>query len=362
MTTGFFCTDQKKVPGIFMYVLNNINYNNKNKNLNQKMTHTNLTKWSMLSLVGIVLLSVSFMSCKKENLSPSLTSNAKPVTPPGGGGGNTAFNFINTNTAAFAGGCFDVISRLETSGGSLVNANAPHIKMSITVTAPDLSSETKNYDSDDLQANGGMTFTKNICNAQLGTYTIQICETHVANTGNTVQNTCVTIYVVVTPAENNEVVCPSTGASLTGSASIVALNDAGLPNGDIRSEFVVNVCAGSFAQLKLQGGLVAKATAPKYDNANNPDQSKPWAFITPDADGSLYDGVDANNALQVKATNQNWTITWLLNNVAAGYTKTYVIRYNKSFSPGANFVTGAWSLKNGSEVVGAYTDRLVINY
>lgn len=320
-------------------------------------------KFPLITLLVAGLFTIAFIGCKKDLNDPSLTSNAKPVTPPGGGGGGgaTAFNLVYSTTPAVEGQCFAVTARLENNGGVLVNANAPASQMVITVTDPALAVTTTTYSQSDLQANGGMTFTNSICGAQVGTYTIQICETHTPSPNSTPVNVCTTIYVVVGGGGN----CPESGATLLGQAWNLGLGVNGLPNGEIRSEFNVTVCAGSFSGLKLQGGLVAKAVAPMYDNANNPDPTKPWAFIVPDSDGSAYDGNDANNTLnQVKMTNQNWTITWLLNDVAAGYSKTYVIRYHKVLLPGStgNFVTGQWSLKNNSVLVAGYTDRLVVNY
>ena len=310
---------------------------------------------------GTLLLAlITLFSCQKVLVSPTITSDARTsailaIAP-------TAFHLNVSVIPGLSSNCFAISANIKNNGGMVVNSNQ-NSSMTVTVTNPDGTVNTITpftYTADALALNGvGMQFSGfQICDALPGTYTINVCSVHTPSNNSAPVNVCTTItYTVMADCALNPV-------TLSGHAYDIGLDLNGVPNGEINSTFNVNVCSGSYSALKLQGGLVSGATAPTGDDAiNNPTPATPWAYITPDLIGSAFDGNDDINTLvQVKKLNSNWTITWAINNISAGYSKDYTIRYHKNLMPGTNNVTGAWSLKSNSILVAGYTDRLTVSY
>ena len=317
----------------------------------------NLTRLS----AGTLLLAITTLfSCQKVLVNPTITSEARTsgalaVAP-------TAFHLNVSVIQGLSPNCIVISANVKNNGGGIVNSNT-NSSMTVTVTNPDgtVNANTPfTYTAEALaQNNVGMQFSGfTICEAAPGTYTINVCSVHTPNNNSAPVNICTTItYTVMADCSLNPV-------TLSGHAYDIGLDLNGVPNGEIKSTFNVNVCSGSYTALKLQGGLVSGATAPTGDDAiNNPTPATPWAYISPDGTGSAYDGNDdVNTLVQVKKLNSNWTITWAISSLSAGYSKDYTIRYHKNLMPGTNNVTGAWSLKSNSILVAGYTDRLTVSY
>lgn len=317
----------------------------------------NLTSLS----AGVLLLAITTLfSCQKVLVNPTLTSEAKTsgvlaVAP-------TAFHLNVSVIPGLSPNCIAISANVKNNGGMVVNSNQ-NSSMTVTVTNPDGTVNVNTpftYSADALTLSGGkMQFSGfSICELMPGTYTINVCSVHTPNINSAPVNVCTTItYTIMADCALNPV-------TLSGHAYDIGLDLNGVPNGEINSTFNVNVCSGSYTALKLQGGLVSGAIAPTGDDAiNNPTPATPWAYISPDVTGSAFDGNDdVNTLVQVKKLNSNWTITWAISSLSAGYSKDYTIRYHKNLMPGTNNVTGAWSLKSNSILVAGYTDRLTVSY
>jgi hypothetical protein len=272
-------------------------------------------------LIGLLctgLLTIAFTSCKKEALSPTLTSEAK-----GGGGVTPAPAFIlhiPTAGTSCVGTeyCFD--ASFTNKGGQ-----TPGGHNSLTVNIVDIYNVTVATQS--VESESGTFCFSGLAE---GNYFVKVKFQHTPSENATPVNGELSFNLSVGPEGSCGYSCATSGLTLSR-VSNVETTDAFQPV-NVSVTYTVNNCSSTdYTGLKLQGGLVNKASGIAYS-----------------ATGDATNLVD-NSVLKGNAA--NFVISYTFD-LAAGKSESFSATYGVYPVACGNPLTGAWSLKKDGVVVG----------
>lgn len=299
---------------------------------------------SLIALLTAALLTIAFIGCKKDLKNPALISDAK-------GGGSApppafVFNLPTFGTACETPDengnqyCFD--ASFTNKGGQDPGGNN-----SITVTIS--QNGVQIGDAQVVYATSG-----HFCFSGLiaGQYTVLVYFRHAGSDNAQPVNVPLSFALTVQTAANCQTTsCTDAGVTLTRSVSNVETDINGIVT-SLQANYIVTNCGGAdLTKLKLQGGLINKASI--------------LAPVT-------STGGATNVKYSLKTTNGNNVLTWTFD-LPAGAVETFSVYYQVwGVSCGAP-LTGAWSLKNSagipigvspddmSAIQAGYLDRLYWN-
>jgi len=131
--------------------------------------------------------------------------------------------------------------------------------------------------------------------------------------------------------------CTVDGVTLTRSVSNVETDISGIVT-SLQTNYVVTNCGGAaLTKLKLQGGLINKAS-----------------LITP----ATYTGGATNLVSNPNPSNANTVLSWTFN-LPAGAVETFSVYYNVWGVSCGSPLSGAWSLKNSAgKAIGVSPDDM----
>lgn len=287
-------------------------------------------KLPLTALLTAGFLTIAFLGCKKDLKSPTLTTDAK------GGGGSApppAFVYnlptfdVACETPADNGNqyCFD--ASFTTKGGP-----APGGKNSITVTIS--QSGTQIGDPQVVYATSG-----HFCFSGLlpGQYTVLVYFRHAGSDNAQPVNVPLSFTLTIqSAADCQPASCTADGVTLTRSVSNVETDINGIVT-SLQTNYIVTNCGGAdLTKLKLQGGLINKAS-----------------LIT-----ATYSGGATNVSYKLSPSNGNTVLSWTFN-LPAGAVETFSVYYNVWGVSCGGPLSGAWSLKNSAGVpVGVSPDDM----
>jgi len=275
-----------------------------------------------LPLIGLLvagLLTIAFIGCKKDLKSPTLTSDAKPVTNPGGG--TPAFDLslpdADVTCATSTTYCFN--TTLLNHGGNPVGGQTQiHAEIWNVETPPTLVATSATLDA----GSGSVCFSD--LNLTAGSYTVKVYYDHVENLNATPQHGVFEFPLTVQSADQcSTTTCQTYG--LTFSRNPVVILDQNLVPISVNVTYTVTNCTGdqTFTNLKIQGGLVNKASAPTIAGS----------------------GTGLITSYTFKKNGGNYIITGFFN-LAPGQYSSFNVVYDVATGCN-NYLTGEWSVKNG---------------
>jgi hypothetical protein len=315
-------------------------------------------KFPLIALLTAGLLTIAFIGCKKDSLTPSLTSAAK-----GGGGGGTTpppafiFNAPTFGTACVtdASYCFD--ASFTTKGLTDPGGNNS-ITVSISQAGAPVYDVNGNLVTDQVVQGTSGTFC--FSNLAAGQYTVLVYFRHNGSDNAQPVNVPLTFTLTVQTADVcSASSCTADGVSLTRSVSNVETDVNGIVT-SLQANYIVTNCGGAnLTNLKLQGGLINKSSI-----IGTPS---PVSGPT-DANG----GGATNIKYKLSTTAASNVLTWTFD-LPAGTTQTFSVYYSVWGVSCGSPLTGAWSLKNSagtpigvspsdmSAEQAGYLDRLIWN-
>lgn len=285
----------------------------------------------------LVLLSIVFFACQKDLKSPSVASDAK-----GGGVGTPpppAFVFtvptFGTACVTDESYCFD--ASFTNKGG-----NDPGGNNSITVTISQNGLPVDGQNQQYVEATTG-----HFCFSGLaaGQYSILVYFRHAGSDNAQPVNVPLSFTLTVQSAEQcggTTSECTADNISLTRSANLTYVEtDIKGSVVNVSSAYTVHSCGVDFKNLKLQGGLVNKATL-----LSDPTPASGAASTTGDATNIKY---------KASTSNGNTVLTWIFDLPANG-TQTFTVYYkvwgvtcgSGALTDPIGALSGAWSLKNSA--------------
>jgi len=282
-------------------------------------------KLPLIALLTAGLLTIAFMGCKKDLKSPTLTSDGK------GGGGSAPPPAFVFNLPTFGVACEtpDANGNQYCFDASFTNkgGNNPGGNNSITVTISQAG--TQIGDPQIANATSG-----HFCFSGLlpGQYSVVVYFRHAGSDNAQPVNVPLSFTLTIQAAANCQATsCTVDGVTLTRSVSNVETDINGIVT-SLQTNYIVTNCGGAdLTKLKLQGGLINKASlisVPTY---------------TPGA-------IAATNVLySLKTTGGNNVLTWTFN-LPAGAVETFSVYYNVWGVSCGGPLSGAWSLKNSAGV------------
>ena len=274
-------------------------------------------KISFIALLCAGLLTIAFYSCKKEAISPTLTSDARA----GGGTQEPAFILhIPTAGVSCVGSeyCFD--ASFTNKGGQTPGGNN-----SITVTIVDLTLTTVATKSVDFES-GTFCFS----GLAEGNYVVKVKFQHTPSENATPVNGELSFNLSVGPEGSCGFSCTNSGLTLSRTSN-VETSDAFSPISVSVTYTVSNCSSTDYTGLKVQGGLVNKASA-----------------IVHSASGDATNLVD-NSVMKGNAA--NFVISYTFD-LAAGKSESFYASYGVYPVACGGALTGAWSLKKDGVIVG----------
>jgi hypothetical protein len=293
----------------------------------------------LIALLTAGLLTIAFIGCKKDLKSPALTSDAK-----GGGGGTPPAAFIlhiPTAGTSCVGSeyCFD--ASFTNNGGQ-----APGGQNSITVTIVDVTlvqvaSQTVGSESGTFCFSGLIE----------GNYVVYVHFQHTPTDNAVPVNGTLSFNLSVGPEGSCGYSCTNSGLTFSRTSNVTT-SDAFSPVGVSVTYTVANCSNIDYTGLKIQGGLVNKATGILYSQS-----------------GDATNVVD-NSVLKGNAA--NFVISYTFD-LAAGKVNTFTASYGVYPVACGNPLTGAWSVKQNGVIVATvdpavdqlgttgYLDRLYYN-
>lgn len=283
-------------------------------------------KFPLVALLCAGLFTIAFYSCKKEALSPNVTSDVRggSVTPP------AAFILhIPTAGTSCVGSeyCFD--ASFTNKGGE-----APGGKNSITVNVVDVYNTTVQTDTKD-----GNSSTFCFSGLAEGNYVVKVQFQHAPSEMALPVNGELSFNLSVGPAGTCDYSCANSGLTLSRTSN-VETTDAFAPVNVSVTYTVSNCSSTDFTGLKLQGGLVNKASAIDHSTSGSATNVK---------DNSILKGNAAN-----------FVISYTFD-LAAGMSQNFYASYGVYPVACDGPLTGAWSLKKDGAVIGTIdpaTDQL----
>jgi hypothetical protein len=294
-------------------------------------------KFPLIALLVAGLFTIAFIGCKKESLTPSVTSDAK------GGGGTTpppAFILhIPTAGTSCVGSEYCFNASFTNNGG-----NDPGGNNTITVTIKDVLNTTVAGPTVKDGTNNDFCFS----GLAEGNYVVFVTFYHAV--GAPVQGT-LSFNLSVGPEGSCDFSCATSGLTLSRTSNVTA-SDAFSPL-SVSVDYIVSNCStDDYIGLKLQGGLVNKASGISHSQS-----------------GDALNVVD-NSILKGNAA--NFVISYTFD-LAAGKSNTFSASYGVYPVACDGPLTGAWSLKKDGVIVGTidpavdelgttgYLDRLYYN-
>lgn len=283
-----------------------------------------------LPLIGLLiagLLTIAFIGCKKDLRSPLLTSEAKGGTPP-----PPAFIFNLPTAGVSCVGtdyCFD--ASFTNNGG-----NAPGGTFnSITVTVYDVNSAQVG-DPQIVEDNTGHFCLSNLAE---GNYTVSVKFTHTPSENANPVNATFSFNLAINPEGECGFSCENSGLTLSRTSGVIA-SDNFTPL-SVQVSYIVSNCSSTdYTGLKLQGGLVNKASNITHSQSGD---------ATNVVDNSVF-----------KGNVSNFVISYTFD-LAAGKSNTFSATYDVYPFACGGPLTGAWSLKKDGVIVGTIapaTDEL----
>jgi hypothetical protein len=275
-------------------------------------------KFPLIALLVAGLLTIAFIGCKKEMNSPSLTSDAKGSV------------IANNSTPVFTLSLPDADVMCETSttycfSTTLLNngGQTPGGQTTISAKISDLTGAIV-ATSATLEASSG-----SVCFSDLaliaGSYMVKVHYDHVQNPNepNTQQADFEFPLTVQSSNDCGITTCQTTG--LTFSRTPVVILDQGMKPIQVDVTYTVTNCTAdqTFNNLKIQGGLVNKASEPS---------------LTSSGTGYII-------SYKPKSNGANYIITGYFN-LAPGQYSSFNVVY-KVQTACDNYLTGEWSVKNG---------------
>jgi len=285
-------------------------------------------KLPLIALLCAGILTLAFYGCKKDAQSPSLTSDAKPggnPTPP------AAFILhIPPSGTSCVGSdyCFD--ASFTNNGGQ-----EPGGQNSITVTIKNTADETVAGPTTKDGTNNNFCFS----DLAEGNYVVYVHFQHTPTDVPTTVNGTLSFNLSVGPEGSCDFSCTNSGLTLSRTSNVITSDNFSPLN--VSVTYTVTNCTGDdYTGLKIQGGLVNKATGITYGWSGD---------ATNVADNSILKGNAAN-----------FVISYTFD-LAAGKSSTFWASYGVYPFACGGPLTGAWSLKKDGVVVGTIdpaTDEL----
>jgi hypothetical protein len=303
-----------------------------------------MKKFSVLAIIALAM--TSFFACQKD-----VSNNGIPeIAGAKGGGGGSApppafiFNLPTFGVACVTDGtyCFD--ASFTNKGG-----NDPGGNNSITVSLWQLGVQ---IGTDQVVYATSGNFCFDLTSLLPGQYTVLVYFRHAGSDNAQPVNVPLsfTLTVQSTGTCGETSTCSADGVSLTRSLTNVETDINGIVT-SLQTNYIVRNCgANDLTRLKLQGGLINKAS-----------------IIT-----SGWTGDATNVNPKISTSNGNNVLTWTFN-LAAGKTATFSVYYSAWGVGCGSPLSGAWSLKNSagvpigvspedmSAVSAGYLDRLYWN-
>jgi hypothetical protein len=280
-------------------------------------------KFPLMALLVAGLLTIAFMGCKKDSLTPSLTSAVK------GGGGTTPPPAFIFNAPTFGTACVTDLSYCFDASFTTKGLTDPGGNNSITVKisqngAPVYDTNGNLVDSQFVQATSG-TFC--FSNLAAGQYSVLVYFRHAGSDNAQPVNVPLTFTLTVQSIDVcSASPCTQDGVSLTRSVSNVETDVNGIVT-SLQANYIVTNCGGvDLNKLKLQGGLINKST-----------------ILTP----PTFTGGATNIVYKLSTTAASNVLTWTFN-LPAGTTETFSVYYSVWGVSCGSPLTGAWSLKNSA--------------
>jgi hypothetical protein len=281
-------------------------------------------KFPLIALLVAGLLTIAFIGCKKDNLTPSVTSNGR------GGGGTTPppafiFNAPTFGTACVtdASYCFD--ASFTTKGLTDPGGNNS-ITVSISQGGLPVNDVNGNLVTDQVVQSTSGTFC--FSNLAAGQYSVLVYFRHAGSDNAQPVNVPLTFTLTVQTADvcQSTSSCTADGVSLTRSVSNVETDINGIVT-SLQANYIVTNCGGAdLTGLKLQGGLISKSTI----------------LATP-----TYTGGATNVKYKLSNTAASNVLSWTFN-LPAATTETFSVYYSVWGVSCGSPLTGAWSLKNSA--------------
>lgn len=275
-------------------------------------------KLPLIALLVTGLLTIAFIGCKKDLKSPTLTSDAKPVTNPGGG--TPVFDLslpdADVMCATSTTYCFNT-TLVNHGGGTVGGQTAIFAKIYDATNTLVATSAT-------LESSSG-----SVCFSELtliaGDYIVKVHYDHVQNPNepNTQQADFEFPLTVQSSDQCGTTTCNTYG--LTFSRTPVVILDQDMKPISVNVTYTVTNCTGdqTFTNLKIQGGLVNKASAPTIAGT----------------------GTGLITSYTSKKNGGNYVITGYFN-LAPGQYSSFNVVYDVATGCN-NYLTGEWSVKNG---------------
>jgi hypothetical protein len=294
-------------------------------------------------LAVAVLAMATFFACQKS-ISDNKTEEIAGAKGGGGGAPPPAFVFTlpTFGTACITDGsyCFD--ASFTNKGG-----NDPGGNNSITAS---LWQAGLQIGSDQVANGTSGHFCFDLSGLLPGQYTVLCYFRHTPSDNAQAVNVPLTFTLTVQSEGTCENTCTPDGVKLTRSVSNVETDINGIVT-SLQANYLVENCGlNDLTRLKLQGGLINKASI------INSGWTGDATSVTP----------------KISTSNGNNVLTWTFN-LAAGKTATFFVYYNVWGVGCGSPLSGAWSLKNSagvpvgvspedmSAISAGYLDRLYWN-
>jgi hypothetical protein len=282
-------------------------------------------KFPLLAVLLAGIFTLSFYGCKKQVVEPSVTSDAK------GGGGTPAPPpaFVYT-LPTFATACeTDVPTYCFDASFTNKGGNDPGGNNSITVTISQAG--VKIGGAQVVSATSG-----HFCFSDLiaGEYTVLVYFRHAGSDNAQPVNVPLSFTLTVQTAANcgGGSQCTADGVTLTRSLSNVETDINGIIT-SLQANYIVTNCGSTdLTKLKLQGGLINKASI--------------IGTPTPSSGAGVTSGA-TNINYKLSTSNGNNVLTWTFN-LAAGASQIFSVYYNVWGVGCGSPLSGAWSLKNSA--------------
>lgn len=274
------------------------------------------------------ILMLGLVSCQKE-ASQDKASTEGALTMAKGGGSNPApppayvFNLPTYGTACESDGiyCFD--ASFTNKGG-----NAPGGNNSMTVSLWQTINLVETQIGMD-QVKEGTSNQFCLSGLAAGQYTVKVYFRHAGSDNAEPVNVPLSFSLTVQAAANcGTSQCTADGVSLTRSSSVVETDLTGKVVNVSATYIVTNCGSQDLTKLKLQGGLVNKASL-----LQEPTTSGGATNVQP----------------KKSVSNGNTVLTWTFN-LPAGATQEFNVLYSVWGTACGNPLSGAWSLKNSAGI------------
>jgi hypothetical protein len=271
-------------------------------------------KIPLIALLVAGLLTIAFIGCKKDLKSPALTSDATNGPTP-------VFdlslpdNDVTCETSSTY--CFNT-TLLNHGGGTVGGQTQIHAEIYDASTPPVLKATSATLDG----SSGSVCFSD--LNLTFGNYTVKVYYDHVANENAVPQHGVFEFPLTVQAAADCGITTCQT-AGLTFSRTPVLILSQTLSPISVNVTYTVTNCTEdqTFNNLKIQGGLVNKASQPSI----------------------LSSGTGDVISYTYKKNPANYIITGYFN-LAPGQYSSFNVVYNVATACN-NYMTGEWSVKNG---------------